>query len=61
MWALNAGAVKIVALDEADKMLTLGFQPQLDRLRNVLLKGEPSTTGALAKMRPQVSYNTLHP
>lgn len=62
MLALNAGAVEIAALDEADKMLTFGFKPQLDRLRDILLPpltGKLSTTGANAKKRPQVSWNTL--
>jgi superfamily II DNA/RNA helicase len=35
--ALNLGSVECVVLDEADKMLNLGFAPQLDRLRSMLL------------------------
>lgn len=36
-----------MVLDEADKMLSLGFQPQLDRLHQLLLGAhpEPATEG----------------
>lgn len=35
------GQVCYVVLDEADKMLSLGFQPQLDRLHQLLLGAHP--------------------
>jgi superfamily II DNA/RNA helicase len=35
---LSLGEVVCVVLDEADKMLSLGFKPQLDRLLNLLIK-----------------------
>jgi len=42
---LSLGEVVCVVLDEADKMLSLGFKPQLDRLLNLLItkqtKGVP--------------------
>ena len=34
---LSLGEVVCVVLDEADKMLSLGFKPQLDRLLNLLI------------------------
>ena len=34
---LTLGKVTCVVLDEADKMLSLGFKPQLDRLLNILV------------------------
>ncbi|GAB4823853.1 hypothetical protein N2152v2_010899 [Parachlorella kessleri] len=35
--SLSLGAVRYVVLDEADKMLGMGFQPQVDRLKALLL------------------------
>lgn len=60
-----ADGIKFVVLDEADKMLSLGLQPQLVRLRRLLLpvkrKGEVAASLILAprRKRPQVS-NTVH-
>lgn len=43
-----------LVLDEADKMLSLGLRPQLDRIRDLVFP-EQQTKGASAKMlRPQV-------
>ncbi|GIL49526.1 hypothetical protein Vafri_5852 [Volvox africanus] len=44
------GTVRYLVLDEADKMLSLGFKPQLDRLYDMLLKShdEAATTAAAA-------------
>lgn len=54
------GAVEVAALDEADKMLSLGFQPQLDRLRALLpCKRNAATLAGDApppRTRVQVSY-----
>lgn len=49
--AVSLGKVEITALDEADKMLSIGFQPQLDRLRDVLL---PPHAAKQTARRPQV-------
>lgn len=50
----------MAALDEADKMLSLGFQPQLDRLRALLpCKRNAATLAGDApppRARVQVSY-----
>ncbi len=58
--SLPAGAVEVAALDEADKMLSLGFQPQLDRLRSLLpCKRNAATLGGEAtqpRTRVQVSH-----
>ena len=64
--ALSAEGVGYIVLDEADKMLSLGLEPQLRRLRKLLI---PSKSPAepvkpplvLSKQnRPQVSPS-LHP
>lgn len=60
--ALPAGAVSVVVLDEADKMLSMGFEPQLTRLRRMLCPPKAdAATGASAvegeapaRQRPQV-------
>lgn len=55
-----ADGIKFVVLDEADKMLSLGLQPQLYRLRKLLLpakrKGAEDASLILAphRRRPQV-------
>ena len=55
-----AGAVEVATLDEADKMLSLGFQPQLDRLRALLpcKRNDATLAGeaALPRSRVQVSH-----
>ncbi len=51
--ALTLGGVTAVALDEADKMLSLGFEPQLRRLQALLLPPKQAGSGAKHK-RPQV-------
>lgn len=51
--ALTLGGVTAVALDEADKMLSLGFEPQLRRLQALLLPPRQAGSGAKHK-RPQV-------
>lgn len=57
--ALSLSQVKVIALDEADKMLSLGFQPQLERLGAVLLSkaagiAKSSSGSGKARKRPQV-------
>jgi hypothetical protein len=47
-----AGGIKAVALDEADKMLSLGFAPQLQRLHALLLA--PAGGKGSRQKRPQV-------
>ena len=42
---LDLSAVRCVVLDEADKMLGLGFAPQLERLRAMLLPPAPAAEG----------------
>ena len=58
--SLPAGAVEVATLDEADKMLSLGFQPQLDRLRALLpCKRDAATLAGEAappRSRVQVSH-----
>ena len=58
---LCADGVKFLVLDEADKMLSLGLQPQLYRLRKLLLPGKKKS-GVAAPLilapqgkRPKVS------
>lgn len=46
--ALNLNAVRYVVLDEADKMLSLGFAPQLDRLHGLLIAGRVPAVAAAA-------------
>jgi hypothetical protein len=43
-----------VALDEADKMLSLGFAPQLQRLRALLLEQPRGGGSGSRRRRPQV-------
>ena len=50
---LFADAVLVVVLDEADKMLSLGFEPQLTRLRRRLCP--PQSRAPPAYQRPQVA------
>ena len=47
-----AGDVRLVVLDEADKMLSLGFEPQLTRLRRRLCP--PHSRAPPSYQRPQV-------
>jgi ATP-dependent RNA helicase DDX5/DBP2 len=35
---IGLGSVQVVVLDEADKMLSVGFEPQLQRLKGMLLR-----------------------
>ena len=60
--------VKYVVLDEADKMLSLGLQPQLKRIRSLVIprksKSAEAGVGALVKphtrrKRPQVLVSPL--
>ena len=48
-----AGDVRLVVLDEADKMLSLGFEPQLTRLHRRLCP--PQSRAPPSYQRPQVS------
>ncbi|KAK9823896.1 hypothetical protein WJX72_006234 [[Myrmecia] bisecta] len=45
---LHLGNVEVVVLDEADKMLSLGLQPQLDRLHDALLPSKKAKAVAAA-------------
>ena len=59
-----AGKIGYVALDEADKMLSLGFKPQLDQIWERMLNRVPvDNDGFLdgASGRPQVSAILIHP
>jgi len=49
-----------VVLDEADKMLSLGLEPQLERLRALLLPagGDPAAAAGAPPRRPQVQLWT---
>ncbi len=49
---LPADGVQVVVLDEADKMLSLGFEPQLTRLRRRLCP--PQSRAPPSYQRPQV-------
>lgn len=55
---MRAGCVGYLVLDEADKMLSLGLQPQLEAIRAAVLQQEPAKNGtkkkASARPRPQV-------
>ncbi len=58
--ALLAEGVKYVVLDEADKMLSLGLEPQLKRLRRLLVPSKSAAKfagpllAAPLRSRPQV-------
>jgi hypothetical protein len=43
--------VRVAVLDEADKMLGLGFKPQIDRLKELLLPPRTASRGAAKKQR----------
>ena len=52
-----AGEIGFVALDEADKMLSLGFKPQLDQIWERMLNRVPADSDGFpdgATNRPQV-------
>lgn len=44
--ALNLDTTSLVVLDEADKMLSVGFEPQLQRLKTLLLDSRAAAAGA---------------
>ena len=50
--------VQVVVLDEADKMLSLGFEPQLTRLRRRLCP--PQSRAPPSYQRPQVEPPSCH-
>ncbi|PRW59081.1 DEAD-box ATP-dependent RNA helicase 20-like [Chlorella sorokiniana] len=59
--SLQLGRVQYVVLDEADKMLGLGFQPQIEALRALLLPpagGATAEEGGKKKRRVQVGLYT---
>lgn len=67
---LGAEHVQYVVLDEADKMLSLGLQPQLKRIRALVIPRKPKPlqqgAGVLVKphtrrRRPQVSHLSTVP
>ncbi|KXZ53413.1 hypothetical protein GPECTOR_7g1311 [Gonium pectorale] len=49
------GHVRYLVLDEADKMLSLGFKPQLDRLYALLLEPHDSANGGADAAKPGAS------
>ena len=53
-----AGDVSYVVLDEADKMLSLGFKAQLDQIWTYIVDAAKQKTDA-PKQRPQVQYSAL--
>ena len=68
--SLGAEHVQYVVLDEADKMLSLGLQPQLKRIRALVIPRKPKAlqqgAGVLVKphtrrRRPQVSHPSTVP
>ena len=53
-----AGSVGYLVLDEADKMLSLGLQMQLDAIRDLVLPQQPATRKAAAPSQPQAGFST---
>lgn len=53
---LDLSAVSYLVIDEADKMLSLGFQPQLQRLRDLLMPAvaQPVAAAVAAPVPPAV-------
>ena len=47
-----AGLVTVVVLDEADKMLSMGFEPQLTRLRRMLCPPKAAAARAASRAAP---------
>lgn len=54
-------SVQTIVLDEADKMLSLGFEPQLERLRSMLLPtADESGAGRAAKRQRKAQASSEH-
>ena len=51
---MPAGSVGYLVLDEADKMLSLGLQPQLDAIRAAVQQPAGKQAKPAARPRPQV-------
>jgi len=49
---LGLNSVNFVVLDEADKMLSVGFEPQLQRLKALLLERQPAAAAAEDAAKP---------
>jgi superfamily II DNA/RNA helicase len=50
--ALSLGITSLVVLDEADKMLSVGFEPQLQRLKALLLERPAPSAAAAGSTEP---------
>ena len=54
-WSSGAGGVGTIVLDEADKMLSLGFKTQLDHIWASIGGLHKSTPHDAPRQRPQVT------
>jgi ATP-dependent RNA helicase DDX5/DBP2 len=50
---IGLGSAQVVVLDEADKMLSVGFEPQLQLLKGMLLSDRQGSSSKLKKKRKQ--------